>query len=267
MKLPVLFVDTTRERAAQTRLAEMANKLNEIFAANILVQPGYYLGEAEINNNTSTYTFVTQSNQVDNAAFPLSHAVDQNDVFVGIEAEITIDNRTAGSSLVYPQRYVNPFFFTAANTGNASHLQAFFNGTWSYQVGSTVFIQGQTTRRFLLVPNTQQSSTLNQSSYNGAQLVPQDGYIVISGKATTKLQVTIIPPASFAAAGIGGTQNVLSFFMQGYTLQNGAGYARFFSGDISIEEYEARYVDANKGITDRSKWQTLKPEDSFGNMK
>jgi len=264
---PVLFVDNTRERAALVRLATMANKLNEIFAANILVQPGYYLGEVAISNQASQYNFPTQVNQVNAEDFPLTKVPDQNDVFIGIEAELSIDNRTPGSTLVYPQRYVNPFAFTAANTGNATHLQAFFNGTWSYQVGSTVFIQGQTTRRFLLVPNTQQSSANNQSAYDGARLVPQDGYIVISGKSTSKLQVNIIAPAGMAAAGINGTQNVLSFFMQGYTLQNGAGFARFFSGDISVEQYEAMYIEANKGMTDRTKWQPIKTEDSFGNLK
>ena len=267
-KLPVLFVDTTRERAALQRLGEMANKLNEIFAANILVQPGYYLGEVAISNQASAYTFVTQSNQLDAQAFPLSKAVDQNDVFIGIEMELTIDNRTPGSSLVYPQRYVNPFtFITGTNTGNSAHLQAFFNGTWSYQVGSTVFIQGQTTRRFLQVPNTQQSSANNQSAYDGSKLVPQDGFIVISGKATTKLMVEIVAPSGMAAAGTNNTQNVLSLFMQGYTLQNGASYARFFSGDVSIEQYEAEYIEVNKGITDRNKWATLPYNDQFGNMK
>ena len=128
---PVLFVDNTRERAALVRLATMANKLNEIFAANILVQPGYYLGEVEITNQASQYNFPTQVNQVNNQEFPLTKVPDQNDVFIGIEAELTIDNREPGSSIVYPQRYVNPFMFTALNTGNATHLMAFFNGTWS----------------------------------------------------------------------------------------------------------------------------------------
>lgn len=267
METNLLFVDDTRQRAALVRLQETTDKLNEIFAANILIQPGYFLSENEIEDNISSYRFITKQTEIDNAVFPLSHGVDDNDVFIGIEAELTVDNRSATTSpLVTPQTYNNIFHFTAANTGTPAHITCIFNSVWSYQVGATTYIQNQTTRKFFRIPATQQSAANNNSLYTGNRLVDQDGYIVISGKATTKLMLDLNTPAAFAGAGIGGTVNILSFLMYGFTLQNGAGFANFYTGGISLAPYELKYANKNKGI-ERAKWETLEMENSFGNMK
>lgn len=262
-----LIVDDTRNRAAYTRVIEITNKLNEIFGASILVQPGYLLSEVLLVDGTTNYRFPLLANDIAKGDFKLSYGVNINDVFLGFQRELTVDNRPAlNSALIEPQRYYNKLVFTAANTTTPAHIQAIFNAVWKYSVGSKTYIQQQFTREDLKQPRTQQSSSQNWAEYDGSKLQQIDPYLLVSGKATVYLDLNILQPG-FAAAGIGGTYNVLSWYMLGVTLQNGAGYSRFYSGDLSVEAYFEDYVKLNQQITDRKKWNPLPYSDSFGNMQ
>lgn len=262
-----LIVDDEYMRAAYTRLTNIAQQLNDMFGAGILVQPGDLLSEQNLQDGTTNYEFPVLQQEINNSTYPLSYGANQNDVFVGILGELTVDNRTPGSPLVYPQRYYNKFVFTAANTTQPSHIQAVWNAVVAYAVGSKTYIQRMFTRVFLNQPRTQQSSADNYPDYNGrnglVRLIP---YILASGKATNKLTLTFKPLAGFAPGGTGGTNNVLSWYMQGFTLQNGAGYVRFFTGELDVETYYAMFVEQNKGKSDRSQWTPLKTNEDFSAM-
>lgn len=262
-----LIVDDSRNRAAFERVKTITNQLNEIFGASILVQPGYLLSEVLLQDGVTSYRFPLLANDIAKGDFKLSYGVNINDVFIGFQRELTVDNRPAlNSALIEPQRYYNKLVFTAANTTTPAHIQAVFNSTWKYTVGSKTYIQQQFTREDLLQPRTQQSSSQNWPEYNGSNLQKIDPYILVSGKATVYLDLTVYQPG-FSAAGIGGTYNVLSWYMLGVTLQNGAGYSRFYSGELSVEAYFEDYVKLNQGVTDRKNWKALPYDDAFGNMR
>lgn len=253
-------VDTTRNRAAFLKVQTITNKLNEIFRANIRIQPGFFLSEVKLLAGVTAYQFPTLTNEMDKAVFPLSTGVNQNDIFIGYQRELTVDNRAATTStLVEVQRYFNKLIFVAGNTTTPAHIQFIFNSFWNYVVGSTTYIQTQFTRMDLLQPATQQSSATNWPLYSGNELIPIDPYMVISGKATNYLNLKINASAAFAGEGINNTVNILSWYMLGNTLQNGAGFARFYTGDLDVDLYVEEYVKANR--------QPLKASDAFGNFQ
>ncbi len=261
-------VDTTRNRAAFLKVLTITNKLNDIFRANIRIQPGFFLSEVKLLAGVTAYQFPTLTNEMDPAVFPLSTGVNQNDIFVGYQRELTVDNRTATTStLIEPQRYFNKLIFVAANTTTPAHIEFIFNSFWNYVVGSTTFIQRQFTRMDLLQPVTQQSSANNWATYDGSKLIDIDPYMVISGKATNYLNLKINASAAFAGEGINNTVNVLSWYMLGNTLQNGAGWARFYTGDLDVDVYVKRYEKQNAANGDRGAWSPLKSEDAFGNFQ
>lgn len=267
MNQGLLVVDDTRERAAYLKVMEVTNKLNQIFGANILVQPGYFLSEVLLQGGTTAYQFPTLNTEMDKSVFPLSTGVNQNDIFAAIKREFTVDNRAATTStIIYPQTYNNSEVFTALTTKTPSHIQMIFNSNWNYQVGSKIYIQNQFTRKDLRQPLTQQSASNNLPYYNGDTLIEIDPYLVISGKATNYLNFKIQNGATPFAGDAETGANVLSCFMQGFTLQNAAGFGRFYTGDLSIEVYEQEYMEFNKQ-NPKGKYQTLKANDSFGNFQ
>lgn len=239
------FIDATRARAAFERIQDVAAKLNTVFGADLIVNQDYFLSEQEIDNNTSTYTFQTWQKVIDTniAQFPLQKGVNDNDAFVGIAGQLTIDNRVSGQSNVVPQTYVNVNHFTAANTGDAQDLWSFYNATWSLQIGRTVFIPGMSTRDFMYVPETQQSLATNLSEYTGSKLFEFDPYPVLSGRADNKLQLEVPLYAGWAGAALTG-QNIVGFRMNGVTIQNGAGFVKFFTGGESIDRWVKIYEQA-----------------------
>lgn len=268
MNNELLLVDDTRERAAYAKIMSITNKLNEIFAANILVQPGYFLSEVLLQGGITAYQFPTLNTEIDKSVFPLSTGVNQNDIFAAIKRELTVDHRSATTATdIYPQTYNNPFAFTAVNTKTPAHIQFIWNSIWNYQVGSKTYIQNQFTRKDLRQPFTQQSSANNLPYYSGNTLIDIDPYLVVSGKATNYLNFKINASAPFAGdAADGQGANVLSWFMQGFTIQNAAGFGRFYTGDLSIEVFERQFLELNKN-NKRENYQTLKANDSFGNFQ
>lgn len=270
-----IIIDDTRGRAAFTRVAEITNALNDIFRANIVIQPGFFLSEVQLNAGNTYYKFPTlNQGDIDNTVFPMSYGVNPNDIFIGDRRELTVDNRPATTSgLVKVQTYNNSFAFTAANTTTPAHIQFIFNANWSYKVGSKTYFQNEFTRQDLRQPFTQQSSATNFPYYDGNKLIDIDPYMVISGKATNYLELNLkTGGVAFAGEGIGGTVNCLSWFMLGNTLQNAAGFANFYTGGEEIGVWMAQYQLINaglieKGIIDRKKWTPLTPEASFGNLQ
>lgn len=256
---PVLYVNPNLLRAAFEIIKDKTNKVNEIFNANIMVQPGYLLSEILLQNGKTAYEFPLLNTQIDNGVFPLSLGVNQNDVFIGVKRAIFASHRTATTDVnVEPQTYYNKTIFTAVNTTTPADIQSLFNAIWNYQVGAKTYIQNQQTIFDLDQPLTQQSSANNYPAWSGALIPDMNPYMVVSGKATNVLNY-IIKKASFGGNAVDGQGvNCLTWLMRGFTIQNGAGFSRFYTGDLDVEAYYADYLA--KGS------KALKYDDSFGNL-
>lgn len=242
------IIDTDRSRAAYNRCKNTAQQVNATFGGNIIVNLGYVHSENVITDQDSEYEFTLDQKtlQVNAGTRPLQRGVRDNDIFIAIGARLLIDNRTAGESDVIPQTYPNVFHFTTGvNTGNATHLYSFYNGEWSLQVGSTVYIPNAPTREFMLTPDAQKSSINNETAFDGNRYVSLDPYPVFSGKSDNKLKVKIDTFSGFAAAALTG-ENVLTFEFIGFTAQNAAGYMDFFTGSSNIVNEMARQYQNNE---------------------
>ncbi|HEY0843698.1 hypothetical protein [Methylotenera sp.] len=231
--------DTTRARAAYDTILARVAEINGVFDTGMIVNEDYFLSEQLISDSKTVYKFdvLAQTMDADRQSWPNQKGVQNNDIFIGLCMLMTIDHREEGKSNILPQTYPNPYQFTAANTGNFEDLYAFYSGNWGLTVGSRVYIPNMSTRLFLDVPQTQQSlaANANGSQFNGNKLVELDPYPVLSGKADNKLTLNINTYEDFAAAALAGQgQNVVSFFMKGITVQNGANFADFVTGMKSI---------------------------------
>lgn len=243
-------VDVTRARAAYENAKLVASKLNLVFPdASIIVNEDYFLSELPISNNTQQYNFPTWDKVMQTLTnYPLLQGVKDNDIFMGISAQLYLDYRKVGNTNVYPQTYVNPTHF-ATSGATITDLQSFFNAQLSIQVGRTVYIPNLNTRRFLVVPQTQQSLAGNQSSMDGGKLVDLDPYPLFSGRADNKLVVDVPTYAGWApAATTSGYENVVSIQMHGITLQNAEKYMDYFSGGADIDAEVAKLMQSGKVI-------------------
>ena len=252
-------VDVTRARAAYENLKEVAAKLNLVFTdASIIVNEDYFLSELPISNNTQQYQFPTWDKVMQTLVnYPLLQGVKDNDIFVGISAQLYLDYRKVGNTNVYPQTYVNATHF-AGSGATVTDLQSFFNAQLSIQVGRTVYIPNLNTRRFLLVPDTQQSLAGNQSGFHGANLVDLDPYPLFSGRADNKLIVDVPTYSGWApAATTSGYENVVSIQMHGITLQNAEKYMDYFSGGADIDAEIAKLQSQGKLKDVNGIWQRV----------
>jgi hypothetical protein len=264
MEKTLLYVQDDRMRAGQIQLQDITDKLNEIFGANILVQPSFLLSEVTLVNGTTAYQFPLLQTQIDNAIFPLSFGVNYNDVFVGLKREFTVDNRPLTTEVnIEVQKYYNKLVFTAANTSTPADIQSIFNANWNFQVGSKTYIQNQLTRKDLDQPRTQQSAANNWPSYSGNAVPDQVPYLVFSGKSTMYFNF-LIRKQGFAGGGVNSV-NVLSLYCQGFTLQNASGFAKFYTGEESLDYWMAKYEEANKGFA-ADKKQPIKASEAFANL-
>lgn len=247
---PIIFIDNQPERGAYQRFQKAVKMLNLMKQAGMILTEDYFNSEVEIRNNLSRYDFPTLQMSMDTAAWPLSKGVEENDLFIGTSGCIYIDHRVSTQTDVIPLRYPNPQQFTnAVNTGSTKDLYSLYNGRWSYQVGPTVFIPGQSTRLFLQIPMAQQSlaGITNATEIHGNQLISMVPNVVISGKGTNKLVLDFQTFAGWAGASlINGEQNVISFFFRGFTIQNGAGMADYFTGARNLEKEFSEWFAKNK---------------------
>lgn len=242
---PVFYMDPSRARAAYELIKNVIGKINTMTDAQIIVSESFLNSEQVIQNNKSVYDFkILQQDMPDDR--PLNRGVQDNDVFIAFGGRLLIDHRVIGNTNVIPLTYPNQFTFTAANTGAVADLYSLYNGQISYQVGSTVFQSGESSRFMLDIPRTQKSGVLNESEYHGISLKNFDPYLVMSGKATNKLKLEIGLYAGWAGASIVDTEeNVMSMFFDGVTLENGAGYVNYLTGVADLEAEWQAWTEKN----------------------
>lgn len=247
MMVPVLFVDTTRQRAAYQRMSLIASKLNLRFNTSIIVNEDYFLSEKRIGNNISTYKFETWEKVMQTQTdYPLQNGVKDNDLFIGTGLRMYIDYRKIGYSNVVPQTYPNAQHF-AASGATVADLWSVYNGQIMFQVGRTVYIPNLNTRRLLNIPQTQQTLAGNNSELNGSDYIPLDPYPVFSGRADNTLQLALDLYTGWAgAATTKDYENVISIEMEGLTVQNGADYADYFNGAMNIDQEIDKEIQAGR---------------------
>lgn len=190
----IQVITTERERAAYVH-----NKTNPKYEGKDLA-PGYLRLESVIKNNSGKLIFKTFEG--DGATvYPTERRLDKNDSFIATKASFYLlkqdvaNGKTNGKPLTYPNAQV----FGAAS----EFLWAIYNsGELKVTIGKKVWIPGLDIRRFLSVPQTQQSAPGNLDQYFGKmasiKLTPQ---LEIDGSGSNELEVNFTPYAGWA----GGT--------------------------------------------------------------
>jgi hypothetical protein len=259
--LNVAAIDSTRARAAYSRIAYIAGRIMELFpgrAQEVIVNRDYLLSEVVINNNFSTYTFPVLQRTL--AALspqrPNVKGVLDNDLFMGIRNRLLIDSRTLSNvggtltpqSNVIAEQWPDPITFAPSGCTIAD-LYSIYNAQWSLQVDRVIYIPGDTTRKFLKVPpfytNTitgavvGTTSTVPPAQLHGAvDYFEIDPYPLLSGRLDNKLQLSLqLYPGWNGASNSSYTtlQNVIAFEFDGFTIKNGAGFIPFFNGALDID--------------------------------
>jgi hypothetical protein len=221
----LVTMDDSRMRAALQRVTGLVAKVTGITGNGYIISPGYINSEIVITNANTTYNFEVRdlALQSGSSPRPLVRGVKDNDLAFVYQIGLFVDSRTIGNTNVYPLAYVNNTAFSGSGN-TTSHVQVFYNGEFSAQVGQTVFVDNYSTRNFNYQPRTQQSSASNLSDWNIESATKSfDPYLIVSGKSDNKLQVNIKTFSGFAAAATtDNIENVLSLYMSTIIVRNGA---------------------------------------------
>lgn len=239
--------DNGRNRFAFTWIKDVISKINTIFPeARILVNFDYLNSEQLIQNGTNSYSFPLYEKSMQNtmALFPLQKGVKDNNIFIATGARMFIDHRVSGTGNVYLQTYPSSAVFLAV-TGAYKDLQAFFNGKWTFTIDTTNYITGESTRKFEIIPVTQKTTADNENEMDYNKFKPFDPYLTLSGRADNEITLQIVAPAGWAGAATEG-QNVVSFMLDGFTLQNGEQFMGYFTGEKDIDQVAAQMIADKK---------------------
>lgn len=216
MKKPSVLAN--RDRAAYEFLLEKYK--------GQVVRQDFVRLENRIVNNKTQYEFDPRQVSLKDNSFRVNQkGIDDNNIFVATELLIAIDCRKiAEQSAAVLQTYPNPTAFAPSNI-TVGHLEAFYNGTHTLQVGQDVWVDNQTNRIFRSVPITQESATLLAQSNNEDDFKSINPFAILSGKAKNTLTVSINTFAGFdVEANVeSGTllhENVVTLELRGYTIVN-----------------------------------------------
>ncbi len=245
-------VDTTRQRFAYDRIKYIARKLKEYGMGNLICNQDYFRSEQAIANGTTSYGFPTWQKTMDGtrATYPLQQGVADKDLFVGITMGMYLDNRVLASAQVKLQSYPSYQAFNA-NTGNLAALYAFFNGFITLTVDRTVYIPRVSTSDFLVIPQTQASSVQNENQFSITSTERLfDPYFLLSGQNTNTLVLNVYNTDTFTPAGTNSTQNVVTLYSRGITIQSGADFIDAFA---DFESWVLMQVQAGEGNANMKK--------------
>lgn len=197
----IQVITSERDRASYVH-----NKTNPKYEGKDLA-PGYLRLESVIKNNSGKLIFKTFEG--DGATvYPTERRLDKNDSFIATEASFYLlkqdvtNSKTNGKPLTYPNVQV---FGAAA----ADFLWAIYNsGELKVTIGKKVWIPGLDVRRFLSVPQTQQSAPGNLDQYSSEMgrimLTPQ---LEIDGSGSNEIEINFTGYAGWA----GGTSADVGF--------------------------------------------------------
>ena len=181
--------------------------------------------ENVISNTNTNYIFDPRTLALkDTAVRVLQKVLADNDLFVVLDIAFFIDQRTkAKQGTAVLQTYPNVSAFSAAGTVPAD-LEVFYNSTYSLKVANRLFIDNDTTRKFRVVPQTQQSSASNRSQSDASSdFYHAEPLAVLSGKQDAK--ITLVAPY-FTGIAVEPTdvlyENILTLEVRGYQIINGA---------------------------------------------
>lgn len=182
--------------------------------------------ENRIVNNQSQYVFDPRQVSLKDNSFRVNQkGIDDNNVFVATELVLSLDCRKISEqSAAVLQTFPNPTAFAPSNI-TVEHLEAFYNGTHTLQVGQDIWIDNQTNRVFRTVPITQETSTLLAQSNNEDDFKSINPFAVLSGKAKNTFTVSINTFVGFdveanVETGTLEYENVLTVELRGYTIVN-----------------------------------------------
>jgi hypothetical protein len=247
--LPIAVVDTTRGRFTYERLVEITSKINMVKGARIIISADYLLSEQLITNGSTLYEFNLYEKSMQNtqADWPLQKGVRDNNVFICNKASLLLSNRLPGASNVYYQRYPSSAEFNAV-TGAYRDLMSFYTGQWFFQIDTTIYVNGETTQQFLDIPVTQKTLATNENQYSGDAGVLIDPWPAMSGRSDNKLSIQLKQGTGLNVAALApsGTQNVVSFYLRGYTLQNGESFMGYFTGEKNIDYEIAQMIQTGE---------------------
>lgn len=248
LALTVTAIDSTRARAAYERISFISQECSKLFGAkiggDIIVNRDVIITEQVINNNNGAYTFDLSNKTLQNQTpkRPLVKGVIDNDLFMPMNVRLLIDSRVQGSANVKVQTYPNPLEFDPSGA-TVLDLYAIFNAQWSFQVDRVVYINGDTTRKFLKVPkwNTETSTGVGtfSNAFDGIRYYELDPYPIISGRLDNKLTLNVSYITGWNGAAdteeYSTLENVITFEFDGYTIKNAHKLIQFFNGNLKID--------------------------------
>lgn len=181
--------------------------------------------ENVISNTNTNYQFDPRTLALkDTAVRVLQKGLADNDLFVVLDIAFFIDSRLkAKQGTAILQTFPDVTHFTASGA-TPIDLEVFYNSTYSLKVANRLFIDNDTTRKFRVVPITQQSAAGNRSQSDAtADFYHAEPLAVLSGKQDAKF--TLVAPY-FTGIAVESTdatiENVLTLEVRGYQIINGA---------------------------------------------
>lgn len=197
-----------------------------------LITTSYLRSQKLISNSSPVYDFeILKGND---SPLATERRLDKNDVFVVTHLGFYLVQNPVDTGVEQLngilQTYNNPT--ALAGSANIPDLAAFWNGSWSIKVGSTVFFDAYPNQLTWAAPDTQQSSATTRSSRayaDGAPIV--EPMPVLSGANTNVVQLTIPFWTGFAGADtdVTATKTYAVFHPYGFLVKNAANTLRQFN--------------------------------------
>jgi hypothetical protein len=185
-----------------------------------IVTPGFLRIEQAISNGKPVYKFSCQKDSNSDSVTEVK--LDRNDKFKVSHIGLFLMKRLSTlTGIEVLQTYPNPTAIPDDSTNFLSaHLESFYNGSISIQVGQTVYIEKMDTRRFRCIEENVESASITKSSGREnsgfVELTPQfelDG----DGKTIISLEAPVHASAKVANT-VTNTTNYLVLMVRGFLI-------------------------------------------------
>lgn len=193
-----------------------------------VMQTGEIRVEAILLNDQFEYIFRVKKDELSKDTSLIQRGLDDNDAFLVTHIGLTIDGRLkAEPSRAELQTFPNNTHFVSGPSGMTSgderDLMSVYNTELIYRIDQTDVDQ-ISTRKFLNVPNAEQSATTDFSETSFADsIVTLLGFHPISGKANQEYRIKIQNFSGIKLAATSTTAvNVLGLHLYGIKLKNQA---------------------------------------------